>query len=343
METPLLPHQRNKDMWDIALNTRHTLCGGLVTSDDETVQRIWIRLNRELGEWFLNTEVGLPWYQEGYGILGSKPAFKNEIDLLIRREILNTVGVDQILKFNSLFLTGTRVYDVFCSVLLQSFRVVTISFSLDMHCEGKHDMPLIPADFIEFEDGRTLQELYDSGELKGDKGEPGRDGVNGTSATIAIGSTMTLSPGSSASVINSGTSNAAIFDFGIPAGVQGEVGPKGDTGETGPEGTPTLWDNMKITGSSPLKIEKVDSFNQTEISINLEYPELWNNLEIKGLDPISASAAVIGDTNTIDISMDKNKVLEGLEITGTDPVVVSKTTTSDKTKVNIKIDGGVIK
>lgn len=60
--------------------------------------------------------------------------------------------------------------------------------------------------------------------LKGDKGEKGADGVNGNdgaAATIAVGNVTTGASGSDAIVHNSGTSNAAVFDFTIPKGDPG--------------------------------------------------------------------------------------------------------------------------
>lgn len=56
------------------------------------------------------------------------------------------------------------------------------------------------------------------------------DGADGAAATVSAGTTTTLPAGSSATVTNSGTSSAAVFDFGIPKG------DKGDTGSTGPAG-----------------------------------------------------------------------------------------------------------
>ena len=53
------------------------------------------------------------------------------------------------------------------------------------------------ADDIHFTDGQTFQQKYDSGQLKGEKGDKGDTG---------------------------------------PQGIQGETGPKGDTGDTGPQG-----------------------------------------------------------------------------------------------------------
>jgi hypothetical protein len=49
----------------------------------------------------------------------------------------------------------------------------------------------------------------------------GAQGPPGTAATVNVGTTSTLAPGSPATVANSGTQNAAILDFGIPEGPQG--------------------------------------------------------------------------------------------------------------------------
>lgn len=61
-------------------------------------------------------------------------------------------------------------------------------------------------------------------------------GGGGTAATIRVGTTTTLPPGSSATVTNSGTSSAAVFNFGIPAGERGEAGAAGPAGAQGAEG-----------------------------------------------------------------------------------------------------------
>jgi microcystin-dependent protein len=71
----------------------------------------------------------------------------------------------------------------------------------------------------------------------GPAGPPGSQGPPGAAATIAVGATVTLAPGSSATVSNSGSSSAATFDFGIPAGVQGNTGATGATGSQGPAGS----------------------------------------------------------------------------------------------------------
>lgn len=79
---------------------------------------------------------------------------------------------------------------------------------------------------------------------KGDKGDTGSAGSNGAAATVSVGSTTTLSPGTSATTTNSGTTSAAILNFGIPAGV------KGDTGDTGPQGIQGIQGPTGATGST---------------------------------------------------------------------------------------------
>lgn len=71
---------------------------------------------------------------------------------------------------------------------------------------------------------------------RGEKGEQGNKGDPGNAATVAAGTTTTLPAGSSASVTNSGTANAAVFNFSIPQGAQGEQGIQGEQGKPGKDG-----------------------------------------------------------------------------------------------------------
>lgn len=78
---------------------------------------------------------------------------------------------------------------------------------------------------------------------KGDKGDPGEKGSPGAAATISIGTVTTGDPGTDASVTNSGTEHAAIFDFVIP---KGESGASGDFMEkTNPTCTGSFSQNRK--------------------------------------------------------------------------------------------------
>lgn len=79
----------------------------------------------------------------------------------------------------------------------------------------------------------------------GPTGETGPQGPAGTSATIAVGN---VTSGTTASVTNSGTSSAAVFDFVLPKGEKGETGETGATGPTGPQG-PTGPDGYSPTAT----------------------------------------------------------------------------------------------
>jgi hypothetical protein len=59
---------------------------------------------------------------------------------------------------------------------------------------------------------------------QGVQGVPGEKGDPGDAATVDAGTVTTVGPDDPATVTNSGTSSAAIFDFGIPQGVQGDQG-----------------------------------------------------------------------------------------------------------------------
>ena len=55
----------------------------------------------------------------------------------------------------------------------------------------------------------------------GSNGTNGANGANGAAATIAVGTTTTGAAGSSATVVNTGTSSAAVFNFTVPQGATG--------------------------------------------------------------------------------------------------------------------------
>ena len=72
--------------------------------------------------------------------------------------------------------------------------------------------------------GTSTAAVFDFSIPEGQPGADGQDGSDGAAATIAVGTVTTGAPGSSATVTNSGTSSAAIFDFTIPQGPQGAAG-----------------------------------------------------------------------------------------------------------------------
>jgi microcystin-dependent protein len=67
--------------------------------------------------------------------------------------------------------------------------------------------------------------------LPGPPGAQGLPGPQGPAATIAVGQTITSPAGQNANVTNSGTSQAAVFNFTIPRGQTGPQGPQGVPGQ----------------------------------------------------------------------------------------------------------------
>ena len=85
----------------------------------------------------------------------------------------------------------------------------------------------------------------------GSTGQTGPTGPTGSAATIAVGTTTTLSSGSSATVNNSGSSSAATFNFGIPQGIPGTAATiaVGTTTTTNP-GTSATVTNSGTSGAA---------------------------------------------------------------------------------------------
>lgn len=71
---------------------------------------------------------------------------------------------------------------------------------------------------------------------KGEDGAPGGAGPQGQAATVAIGTVTTGAAGTQASVVNAGTSGAAVLNFVIPQGAKGDDGAPGTDGSDGAPG-----------------------------------------------------------------------------------------------------------
>lgn len=68
-------------------------------------QKLTIKLQTFLGEWFLNTANGVPYYQEIFGKVRSK----STIDIIFREKISEEPDVIEITEFNS-EITPDRTY-----------------------------------------------------------------------------------------------------------------------------------------------------------------------------------------------------------------------------------------
>lgn len=102
-------------------------------------------------------------------------------------------------------------------------------------------------------------------------GEGGSSGEAGTAATIEVGTVTTGEAGSSASVTNSGTTSAAVFDFVIPRGDKGEKGDTGTWDGTIPVHEHTVSDITDFPTSLPANggnADTLDGFHANEIASN---------------------------------------------------------------------------
>lgn len=132
----------------------------------------------------------------------------------------------------------------------------------------------------------------------GDKGDKGDSGPQGQAASVSVGSVQTGQPGEAASVVNAGTSSAAVLNFVIPQGAKGETGaqgPKGETGEQGPQGD---------TGPQGEQGPKGDTGPQGEQGI-------------QGIQGATGPQGPKGDTGAQGPKGDKGDTGTGLDIKGT--------------------------
>lgn len=87
--------------------------------------------------------------------------------------------------------------------------------------------------------GTSGAAVFDFTIPKGDKGDTGSQGpqgltgATGSAATISIGAVTTGTAGSSATVVNAGTSSSAVLNFTIPRGDVGATGAQGPAGING--------------------------------------------------------------------------------------------------------------
>jgi hypothetical protein len=94
---------------DLKLDSNHDLAienNDLVWIDgvDAVAQDVLIRLQFFLGEWFLDTRLGVPWFQK---ILGEKPRAPL-VNQILRKAILTTPGMISINDFTTSYDGVTR-------------------------------------------------------------------------------------------------------------------------------------------------------------------------------------------------------------------------------------------
>ena len=71
-------------------------------------QRLKIMLQTFLGEWFLNTDTGIPYFEAIFGKVRSK----SSVDLILQEKILSDPGVIEMVEFESELDGARRVYSM---------------------------------------------------------------------------------------------------------------------------------------------------------------------------------------------------------------------------------------
>ncbi len=137
----------------------------------------------------------------------------------------------------------------------------------------------------------------------------------GGTTTVDAGTTTTLAPGASATVVNSGTTTDALFDFGIPAG---EKGDPGDTGPTGPVGM--VWKDAYV-GATAYVVNDAVSYNGSSYICILNSTgnlptdtTYWSLVAQKGSDGLGTGdmlASVYDPTNVAGDAFDMDNMVEG--------------------------------
>jgi hypothetical protein len=86
-----------------------------VQDSPATIQAVATRLRLFKGEWFLNLDDGVPWYQEILGKSFNLP----RVETIIRNRIRETEGVKELNEFSLRLASSTRLLTV-------SFKAATI-------------------------------------------------------------------------------------------------------------------------------------------------------------------------------------------------------------------------
>ena len=79
-----------------------------VSGSELVAQRLQVALQLFKGEWFLDADAGIPWYQE----ILEKCVPTTVVDSILRKQIVATEGVNRILKYASSIDAATRIVSV---------------------------------------------------------------------------------------------------------------------------------------------------------------------------------------------------------------------------------------
>lgn len=84
--------------WDLVIDPRLGI--QLVSGEQAVVQAVRFRLQLQKGEWFLNQDVGVPWYEEILGDASKTPGVEARARAAVAAVILDAPGVLEILQLD---------------------------------------------------------------------------------------------------------------------------------------------------------------------------------------------------------------------------------------------------
>lgn len=123
-------------------------------------------------------------------------------------------------------------------------------------------------------------------------------GPQGVAATVAVGITTTGAPGSAANVNNTGTAQAAVFNFAIPAGVQGPTGAQGPPGSAA---TAALWSTFPATQDVDIGNHQLDNVTAINAPVGLYVTAPTGDITLDAASVVFAgSVGTSGIANTVD-------------------------------------------
>jgi hypothetical protein len=124
-------------------------------------------------------------------------------------------------------------------------------------------------------------------------------GPAGAAATVAVGLTTTGAPGSAANVNNTGTAQAAVFNFAIPAGIQG---PQGIQGVPGSAADAATWSTFPATQDVDFGNHQLDNVTAINAPVGLSIIADTGDITLQPDDSIifAGSVGTSGAGNTVD-------------------------------------------
>lgn len=101
-------------------------CPVTVAQQDIVAQRLKITLQTFLGEWFLDTDLGIPYFQQ----ILTKVRNKSTVDAIFQKAILSDPGVLEMVSYESTLTAANRGFNLDFAVRVLDGSIVPIDFTL---------------------------------------------------------------------------------------------------------------------------------------------------------------------------------------------------------------------